>query len=191
MDFLDSTRWSVRIDFDGTWRCEHLDALGTPQPHTVLSQYDATDEWPDAELDRKRYQISCPDCGTWWRIWPYGRAAQYYAAPPCGVTPLAPEQPSYRQPVQRDIHAIMNAVTQALPACSITQEAAYLPTSNDDGIWYFKLPEAERSVQIESSSGMCPFLLETEDEKGPIARPFASVKEIAAFIIASFKAAPH
>jgi len=188
MNFLYATRWSVRIETDGTWRCEHINARGEPQPYTILNQQDALEEWPEAEPDRKRHQIPCPDCGTWWRIWPHGHAAQYYAAPPWGVTPIAPRQSSYRQPIQRDIHAIMAAVAQVLPTCVITQEAAYLPTTHDDGIWYFNLPVMVHSVQIESSDGMCPFLLETEDASGPIARTFASVHEIVEVIIAALTA---
>jgi len=83
----------------------------------------------------------------------------------------------------------MAAVGQALPDCLITQEAAYLPTTHDDGIWYFNLPGMEHSVQIESSDGMCPFLLETEDASGPTARTFASVNETVEVIIAALKAA--
>lgn len=188
MDFLDATRWSIRIGRDGTWKCEHIDAVGESQPSTALNLQDAEDAWPDAEPDRKRFIIACPDCGTWWRIWAHALAAQYYAAPPCGVTPIAPRHPSYRQPIQRDIHAIMAAVMHALPECIITQEAAYLPTTHDDGIWYFHLPNVEPSVQIESSSGMCPFLLETDAESGPDALKMDSVDDIVAVIISYFEA---
>jgi hypothetical protein len=41
MDFLDATRWSIRIDMDGTWRCEHIDAADEQQPSTVLNLQDA------------------------------------------------------------------------------------------------------------------------------------------------------
>jgi len=30
MNFLYATRWSVRIETDGTWRCEHIDERDEP-----------------------------------------------------------------------------------------------------------------------------------------------------------------
>ena len=182
IDFQGSARWSIRTDLSGTWLCHHRDPLGNSQPSTVLNVQEAEDEWPDAEPDLRRYRTACPDCGTWWRIWPQGRAAQYYAAPPQNVKFVVPRHPSYRQPLQRDIHAIMTTVRQELPDCVVTQEASYLPTTHDDGIWYFRLPGAEKSIQIESTYGMCPFLVESDDASGYTARTIATVEEIVAVI---------
>jgi hypothetical protein len=183
MDFLNSPGWSISIDPNGTWRCHHVDFLGNSQPSTLLNLQDAEEEWPDGPPDRRYYRAACPDCGTWWRIYPRLLAAQYYAAPPHGATPVVPRQASYRQPIQRDIHAIMTAVRSELPGCMITQEAAYLPTTNDDGIWYVRLPCPGKEVQIESTYGMCPFLVEINAESGPTARTFTTVEEIVAVII--------
>lgn len=36
---------------------------------------------------------------------------------------------------------------------------SHVPT-DDDGLWFCDLPGAPSHVQIESSSGMCPFLVE-------------------------------
>lgn len=37
------------------------------------------------------------------------------------------------------------------------------PGADDDGLWYFGQPASEFQVQIESPDGMCPFLVETDE----------------------------
>jgi hypothetical protein len=37
------------------------------------------------------------------------------------------------------------------------------PGADDDGLWFFAHAGCEFQVQIESSSGMCPFLVETDE----------------------------
>ena len=188
MDFTTADRWAIRIRENGTWECEHVDGEGVPQPSTLLSLDNAQDEWPAAEPEQKRYLIPCLDCGTWWRVAAHYRNACYYAAPPFGVVPLAARHPHYLQPVRRDIHKIIEAVHGDLPECSITQEAAYLPGSQDDGIWYFILPGIQDSVQIESSSGMCPFVVETCHQSSAQALRSTSIAETVTMITTYLKA---
>ena len=59
----------------------------------------------------------------------------------------------------RDIDEIIRRVSAALPQVEWEQLRVKHPGADDDGLWF--LDHGERSVQIESSSGMCPFLIET------------------------------
>jgi hypothetical protein len=177
MEFLDSCRWVVRTSEDNSWECEHVDAYGAPMPGTRLDLTTAEDEWPQAELERKRYCIGCPDCGTWWRVWAFGHKAQYYVAPPWGSKPVAARHPEYRQPDQKDICRIIERVKQALPECEVKQYAAYVPSQHDDGIWNFSLPGNKQDIALESSWGMCPFIAETNEWSSYDAREYATVDQ--------------
>jgi len=33
--------------------------------------------------------------------------------------------------------------------------------ADDDGLWWFKIAGSKNDIQVESSSGNCPFLIET------------------------------
>ena len=60
-----------------------------------------------------------------------------------------------------DLAAIVQRVTSRLPGVEWSQ----LPVTHaadDDGLWYFCLPKAKYRVQIESSEGVCPFIIETD-----------------------------
>lgn len=61
--------------------------------------------------------------------------------------------------MQRDIDTIVAKVEEVVPPARVYQLEKKLPT-DDDGIWYFYLADVERDIQIESSNGMCPFLVE-------------------------------
>jgi hypothetical protein len=183
MDFIDTCKWVVGIEEDGTWRCEHVDANGSPLPPTRLNVKDAADEWAAASLERKRCRIACADCGTWWRVWPYGRKAQYYAAALWGTLPVFARHPEYRQPDRKHICRVIELVQQALPKCEVTQLAAYVPSQNDDGIWWFKLPSAKKDIQTESGSGMCPFIGETDEWSSYDARTYETVEQTVEAIV--------
>ena len=63
--------------------------------------------------------------------------------------------------LERDIDAITLLVRDRFSEVRIEQLKVTHP-ADDDGIWYFWMPGAERDdVQIESSYGVCPFLIET------------------------------
>jgi hypothetical protein len=184
MEFIDNGRWVVHTGEDASWTCEHVDSKGNSMPGTLLNLRAAEGEWSDATQDKRRYRIVCPDCGTWWRVWPYGRIAQYYAAPPQGVKLVEAHYPEYHRPDQKDIDRIIEQVKLAMPESVVEQCAAYVPSQSDDGIWWFSLPSAARDIQIDSSSGMCPFLAETEDWSSHKARRFSSIEEAVGGILA-------
>jgi hypothetical protein len=65
----------------------------------------------------------------------------------------------------RDVEQIIKLVRQACPAVKVNQFEVLHPGADDDGLWFFKQPESPFEVQIESSNGMCPFLVETNESE--------------------------
>lgn len=59
----------------------------------------------------------------------------------------------------REIDGILAEVKRSLPNVQISQLTVTHP-ADDDGVWFFKLPSDRNEVQIESSTGHCPFLIE-------------------------------
>ena len=60
----------------------------------------------------------------------------------------------------RDVDRIIEGVRQTFPEAVVDQLKVTHP-ADDDGIWYFHLPENPKDdIQIESSYGNCPFLIE-------------------------------
>ncbi|MFL5330712.1 MAG: hypothetical protein ACJ8C4_17570 [Gemmataceae bacterium] len=62
----------------------------------------------------------------------------------------------------RDIDRVIALVRNRLPSVSVVQWHKKHP-GDDDGIWWFRLPGVERDIQLESSFGTCPFLVEHDD----------------------------
>ena len=61
----------------------------------------------------------------------------------------------------RDIDQVIERVQAALPNVVWEQlKVTHPPPADDDGLWFFSLPGVKDQVQAESSSGMCPFLVE-------------------------------
>jgi hypothetical protein len=60
----------------------------------------------------------------------------------------------------RDVDRIVEGVRQIFPEVIVDQLRVTHP-ADDDGLWYFHLPENPNDdIQIESSYGSCPFLIE-------------------------------
>lgn len=59
----------------------------------------------------------------------------------------------------RDLDQIISLLRTELPGVRCSQLKVTHP-SDDDGIWFFSLPSGRNEVQIESSSGNCPFHIE-------------------------------
>jgi hypothetical protein len=59
----------------------------------------------------------------------------------------------------RDVDRIIGWVSARLPDVQWQQLKVMFP-ADDDGLWFFDLPGGRNTVQIESSSGMCPFVVE-------------------------------
>jgi hypothetical protein len=69
--------------------------------------------------------------------------------------------------VSRDIEDIIAALNAKHPRISVRQLNVKYP-GDDDGLWFFRHPDSEFEVQLESSFGVFPFLVETDrhNERG-------------------------
>ena len=148
--------WTVKIDADGTWLCEHSDLQGNPAPPSRLATKEATIENPRDNPKRQRGWLWCPDCGTYWRIWKSLNTAKQYVLPP--VEDRIPPPGRYRRLRQRDIDEILAALRELVPGIEAAQHAQYFP-GDDDDLWFFRLPSGKNPVQIESANGDCPFII--------------------------------
>ena len=63
----------------------------------------------------------------------------------------------------RDIDAIIRQLQLAQPRARTEQLKVAHPGADDDGIWFFHHPATDVVVQLESSTGNCPFLVERTD----------------------------
>lgn len=64
--------------------------------------------------------------------------------------------------MKRDIDSVVALVKAQLPEVEVVQWERSHP-SDDDGIWWFRLPDIEQDIQLESSFGMCPFIVEHDE----------------------------
>jgi hypothetical protein len=63
----------------------------------------------------------------------------------------------------RDVDRVIELLRRTYPGVRVRQLEVSHPGTDDDGLWFFEQTESEFEVQIESSNGMCPFLIETEE----------------------------
>jgi len=63
----------------------------------------------------------------------------------------------------RDIEEIIRAISDLSPSVEARQLRVLHPGNDDDGVWFFARPGCKFEVQIESSAGMCPFVVETDE----------------------------
>ncbi len=62
----------------------------------------------------------------------------------------------------RDIDVIIERLTSAHPELRAEQLRVLHRGADDDGLWFFRHPDCPHEVQLESSTGSCPFLFETD-----------------------------
>jgi hypothetical protein len=62
--------------------------------------------------------------------------------------------------MDRDIEKIIKLVKDRIPIVEVNQLKVSHPGVDDDGLWYFELPGDSRAIQIESTYGQCPFIIE-------------------------------
>ena len=62
----------------------------------------------------------------------------------------------------RDIDLVIAEVASHDSNIRSIQAQVKHPGYDDDGIWYFWIPELPGEVQVESPDGMLPFLVETD-----------------------------
>jgi hypothetical protein len=61
--------------------------------------------------------------------------------------------------MSRDIDSFIEALSTAHPALKVDRLRASHP-ADDKGLWYFSHPNGVGEVQVESSNGTAPFLVE-------------------------------
>lgn len=84
----------------------------------------------------------------------------------------------------RDIIKIICHVQKIIPNVEVYQ-LQKKHAGDDDGLWWFCLPSYNNDdIQIESSDGMCPFLIETNAHSSANARRGDTVEEVVRIIVA-------
>src|SRR5262249_33445689 len=89
----------------------------------------------------------------------------------------------------RDIDRVIAAVKARLPEVVVWQMHKRHP-GDDDGIWWFALPDIDRDIQLESSFGTCPFLVETAEQSSYDARHAPSVDEAVELVVGYLEPLP-
>ena len=64
--------------------------------------------------------------------------------------------------MERDIDQIIERLKIDIPGVLIDQLKVSHPRADDDGLWFVKIPGRNGEVQIESSFGVCPFVIESD-----------------------------
>ncbi|MBK8725181.1 MAG: hypothetical protein IPL96_03750 [Holophagaceae bacterium] len=171
------------IDEQGCWSCTHVDAEGRPAPATELC-VGRTTPWgpPDLVTSTPRRHLRCPDCGTTWRVWVPQKVAR-----PSIEWPLSKSK--VRRAPRLEIDQVIERVAKQVPNVRVDQEQGTHP-GDDDGLWRFYLAKPGPDIQIESSTGACPFLIETSfDESSAEALKGSFIEETAALVVTFLKAA--
>jgi len=65
---------------------------------------------------------------------------------------------------QRDIDYIIKTLEARVPDVIVVQMNKVHP-ADDDNLWWFRVPNERRDIQIESPTGNCPFIVECSDDK--------------------------
>ena len=63
----------------------------------------------------------------------------------------------------RDIEKLIESFKSIHPTVKVRQFKVLHRRADDDGLWFFEKPDSDLEVQIESSTGMCPFLIENNE----------------------------
>ena len=63
---------------------------------------------------------------------------------------------------RRDIEAIADLLVSRMPGVTIQQLKVTHPGADDDGLWFVNHPSARYEAQLESPTGQCPFLVESD-----------------------------
>ena len=82
----------------------------------------------------------------------------------------------------RDIDAIIAQLHLTHSDISAAQLTVLHPGADDDGLWFFRHPATDIEVQLESSTGACPFLFESSGSSDRLTA--SSVDQAVAFVVA-------
>ena len=173
----------VKLDDDGTWECRHVVHSSEPARSTRL-RLDQTLEFnPGHPTSAPRRWTNCPDCGTYWRVWVNLRVAK--PAIEWSASDAASMPRRFRRAPILDIDRVIDLVKADLREVSVVQHHDVWP-ADDEGVWFFRLPNVEHNIQLESSAGMCPFFVEHDGMPSPADRGgwnAVSVEEAAKMVV--------
>jgi hypothetical protein len=82
--------------------------------------------------------------------------------------------------MHRDIDRVIRELRRRYPDITVEQLQGPHP-ADDDGIWYFTHPAGCGEVQVESSTGAAPFLVEGDDS--PVRSADCSVEATIALVV--------
>jgi hypothetical protein len=86
-----------------------------------------------------------------------------------------------RMHMSRDIDELISELQRVYPQTGVEQLQVKHPGADDDGLWFFRHPGSHHEVQVESSTGALPFLIEANDHPAAIAE---SVSEAVSLVAA-------
>ena len=69
--------------------------------------------------------------------------------------------------MEKDVETIIQFLKQEFPEVQVNQLEVTHP-SDDDGLWFISWPNKKGEIQIESPSGMCPFIIESTEFNKPL-----------------------
>jgi hypothetical protein len=72
--------------------------------------------------------------------------------------------------MNRDIDQVVRALRSAYPTLAVEQLRVTHPCADDDGLWFFRHPRCPTDVQLESSTGAAPFLIESDGQAPSVVR---------------------
>jgi hypothetical protein len=81
----------------------------------------------------------------------------------------------------RDIDTISEQLRVTYPGVTIEQLSVTHPGADDDGIWFFRRDGYTTEMQLESSTGSCPFLVESNQNNERLIA--VSVQQAVQFLI--------
>jgi hypothetical protein len=64
--------------------------------------------------------------------------------------------------MHRDIDKLIDELQRAYPGVTVEQLRVTHPGADDDGLWFFRHEGSRNEVQVESSTGALPFLIEVD-----------------------------
>ena len=90
------------------------------------------------------------------------------------------------RPIHRDIGDIIDRVKARLPDVKVWQHWVPNAAVDDDGVWFFSLPETDKTIQLEFSFGRCPFFVEHDDMRSTAEAQTATSIEEAVEMVAVY-----
>lgn len=85
--------------------------------------------------------------------------------------------------IMRDIDIVIAQLVATHPGVTVEQLKVVHPGADDDGLWFFQHRSSSVEVQLESSNGQCPFLVESD--ASPAASTARTVPEAIALVARS------